>query len=195
MRHDLTLTGLAFRLRPVADADAALIVELRNEPKLGRWLHAGAASVEAQRVWLQGYYERPGDYYFVLERLSTGQAEGLISIYDIDAQAMTAEWGRWILQPSSLGAVESAWLIYRCAFEELKLKRLFSRTVVENQAVVSFHDSSGIKQRRLLPGYISLDGGKRLDAIEHIVEQADWPELGPRLERVATLTARRLNRS
>jgi len=168
MRHDLTLAGPAFRLRPIADADARLVLELRGNTKLNRYLHSTSERLDDQLAWFASYYERPGDYYFVVERQDSGAAEGVISVYDIDFHASCGEWGRWILTPGSLAAVESAWLIYRCAFEQLGLERAFCRTRVDNGPVVSFHDSCGITARRLLPGHFEL-GGKLVDAMEHEV--------------------------
>jgi RimJ/RimL family protein N-acetyltransferase len=193
MRHDLTLAGPAFRLRPIADADASLVLELRGNPDLNRYLHATSQSLDDQLAWFSRYYERQGDYYFVVERRDSGAAEGVISVYDIDNQSACGEWGRWILKPGSLAAVESAWLIYRCAFERLSLKRLFCRTLAKNIPVVSFHDSCGISDRRPLPGHFDL-GGKKVDAVEHQVDSKAWAEISPRLENLAHLTARRLQR-
>lgn len=194
MQHDHTLAGPAFRLRPVCEDDAAFMLELRCKPALSRYLHTTPPGVDAQRAWIARYYERPGDYYFVIERLRSGDAEGLISLYDIDAeQPRVGEWGRWILRPSSLAAIESAWLIYRFAFEEQRLRSVYCRTVANNAAVVSFHDSCGIAERRLLPSHFGF-GDRQADAVEHRVDQKAWEALGPRLEALARSTARRVNR-
>ena len=126
MLHDVTVEGRAFRLRPIGNADAELVVKLRSDPSLNRYIHASSASVADQIAWFEQYYQRAGDYYFVVERLDNGRAEGLISVYDIDEEKTSAEWGRWLLRPGSLGAVESAWLIYRAAFEVLALESVFA---------------------------------------------------------------------
>src|SRR5690606_22322371 len=99
MRHDLSIEGQAFRLRPIGDADAALVVELRGNPEHNRYMHVEPNSVEAQLAWFQDYYRRAGDYYFVLERRHDNSAEGVISIYDVDPSGQIGEWGRWILRP------------------------------------------------------------------------------------------------
>lgn len=191
MRHELSLRGEAFGLRPVADADAGFIVALRSDPELGRYLHATSTRVEDQLAWLAGYYERAGDYYFVIERLGSGEREGLISVYDVaDGQA---EWGRWLLRPGSLAAVESAALIYRCAFDVLGLDAVCCRTLAANERVVSFHDSCGLTERRLLPAYVS-QHGQDWDAVEHRLTRAAWPAVDARLGQLARLTARRLQR-
>lgn len=191
MRHDLTLAGPAFRLRPVSDADAALILQLRSDPQLNRYLHPTSPDLADQLAWLANYYERPGDYYFVVERRETGEPEGLISIYAINPDTGEGEWGRWILRPGSLAVVESAWLIYCCAFEQLGLTDVYCRTLAENAAVVSFHDSCGIAERRLMVGYFDL-GGCVADAVEHRVDRETWIRIAPQLEKFAWRIARRL---
>ena len=193
MRHALTLEGAAFRLRPIGDADAPLVLTLRNSPKLNRFLHATSPYLDDQLAWLTSYYTRPNDYYFVVERLQDGMAEGVISLYDIDTTVRCGEWGRWILCPGSLAAVESAWLIYRCAFETLGLQEVYCRTVADNIPVVSFHDSCGLTDRHVLPGHFELNG-RRADAVEHRIGLAAWAQLEPRLKQLAQLTAKRLYR-
>lgn len=193
MRHDLTIAGPAFRLRPVTDVDAPFVLELRSNSKLNRYLHAITQRLDDQLEWLARYYDRLGEYYFVIERRDCGAAEGLISLYDIDLQAACGEWGRWILKPGSLAAAESAWLIYRCAFEQLALESVLCRTVAENVSVVSFHDSCGIATKRLLPGYFDLNG-IRVDAVEHQVTSRTWGEIGSKLEKLAERTARIMHR-
>jgi len=190
MRHDIVLDGPAFRLRPIADTDAAFVAALRRDPRLNRFLHATPISLDSQLDWLANYYERLGDWYFVLERRCNGVPEGLISLYDLDAYQHNAEWGRWILRPGSLAAVESAWLIYHFAFEQLNLREVYCRTVASNHPVVSFHDSCGITKRTLLPGHFVLDD--RLDAVEHRVDEANWAALGPRLKHLSHRMARRI---
>lgn len=193
MRHELIIEGVAFRLRPVSDADASLMLGLRTNSDLIRYLHPIRPSLEDQLAWLNCYYERSNDYYFVVERKRDSSPEGLISLYEIDDESQSGEWGRWILSPRSLAAVESAWLIYRCAFETLGLQEIYCRTVAENISVVSFHDSCGITERKILPGQFKLNG-KLVDAVEHRIERAKWMLLEPRLRNLAELTARRLHR-
>lgn len=188
MRHNLTLDGIAFRLRPIADTDASLIVDLRNDATRSQYLHPVSDRLSDQLAWLADYYQRPGDYYFAIERLDSKEVEGFISVYDIDFQAACGEWGRWVVKPGSLAAIESAWLIYRCAFEQLALERVWSRTVADNSRAVSFHDSCGIVDRRLLAKHFTL-GDTIVDAIEHQVTSTTWRQIAPRLQCMAEATA------
>lgn len=191
MRHSIVLTGPAFRIRPIADADASLVLDLRGNPTLGKYLHPISGRVEDQLRWFASYYEKQDDYYFVIERKGTGSPEGVVSLYDIDPASCSAEWGRWIVRPGSLAAIESCWLIYRCAFEILGLQQVFCRTVAENVRVLSFHDSCGISIRRLLPRHFEIDG-RKVDAVEHRMLRNEWDHLGQRLKSLSESVARRL---
>lgn len=193
MDHELGLDGLAYRLRPVRAGDAAFIVELRNDARLSHYLHPGARTVDEQLAWLNDYFHRPGDWYFVIERQAGASAEGLVAIYDFDRERNAAEWGRWIIRPPSLAAVESAWLIYRMAFERLGLERIYCRTVAANRQVVAFHDACELGARRQLSGHFDL-AGTAVDAIEHTLLVDDWPRVASRLRRLAEGTARRVGR-
>jgi RimJ/RimL family protein N-acetyltransferase len=184
------LAGPAFRLRPAGEGDAAFIVALRSDPALNAWVNPTSPRVEDQLAWLSKYFEREGDWYFVVERLD-GTAEGLIGIYD--QAGGEAEWGRWLLRPGSLAAVESVLLMYRAAFGSLGLDAVHCRTAAANERVVSFHDSCGIAERRVLPGCLELHG-QRQDAVEHRLTRAAWPAVEERLAKLAQLTARRMQR-
>jgi RimJ/RimL family protein N-acetyltransferase len=188
MRHDLRLIGHRFGLRPVEMTDAGFIVALRNDPELGRFLHRTSPRVEDQKAWLSAYFERTGDYYFVIEDLKLGEAVGTVGIYDVDAERGEAEWGRWLVARGSLAAVESALLIYRIAFDVLGLSAVASRTLADNTPVVSFHDSAGAPRRRVLKDHVVLNG-KPHDSVEHRVERAAWAGMAPRLEMLARRVA------
>jgi RimJ/RimL family protein N-acetyltransferase len=193
MLHDIVLDGYAFRLRPVTDTDAEFILELRSDPGLNRYLHTTSGKLSDQLHWLEAYYGRQNDYYFVIERIEGCAPEGVIAVYDIDTDKLTGEWGRWIVRPGSLAGVESAWLIYRCAFERLNLKSVYCRTVADNMQVVSFHDSCGIRNKKLLPEFFNIDN-ELYDAVEHCLNDFEWEPVNNRLARLAQLTSRRLNR-
>lgn len=192
MRHDIRLSGAAFGLRPVVATDAEFIVGLRSDATLNTFINPTSPLVQDQLDWIARYEQREGDYYFVIERLLDRSAEGLISLYDVVCGE--GEWGRWLLRPGSLAAVESAALIYRCAFDRLGLQAVFCRTVAANERVVSFHDSCGITERRVLPGHFEMRG-QRWDAVEHRLTRVAWPAVDARLNHLAQLTARRLARA
>lgn len=186
MRHDVHIAGHAFRLRPVADSDAAYIVDLRGRG--GPYVNRGAVDVEQQRAWLDGYFTRADDFYFVVERLGAGRREGLVGLYHVGAGC--AEWGRFVLESRSVAAVETALLVYRLAFDVLVLDEVFCRTLQANARVVAFHDSCGIP-RASDPVMIEHDRAPAV-AVEHRLGRDRWPEVRERMDRLAMRVARNL---
>jgi len=191
--HDLRLEGYAFTLRPVQLEDAAFIVDLRtSDPQRVRYLHAVPRDAELQRQWLARYFERAGDYYWVLERRhGHGEPEGLVGIYDLDPDRRCAVWGRWVLRPGSLAAPECALLIYRAAFELLQLDMVYSLTAADNVRVLSFHESCGLQRGETLPNYFDLDSGPQ-HAVKHICTKESWPAIRERLAEQAQRIAARI---
>lgn len=185
MRHDLTASGAAIRLRPVSDRDASMIVTLRSDAERARFLHPSAGGVGAQLDWLAEYYERPGDYYFVVERLRDSEPEGLIGLYGIAGDE--GEFGRWILRRGSLAAPASALLLYGVAFDNLELDRVFARTVADNASVVAFHDRCGARRTGRTVSFDLASG--HLSAVEHEVTRAAWPAVRATLEPFAQQAA------
>lgn len=183
MDHDIHIMGHHFALRPVHIGDAALIVELRSDPLRTRYLQPIAIEVAAQEAFLREYLARADDYYFVVEDRQTQRAEGLVGLYGFDGQGR-AEAGRWVLRPASLAAVESAWLVYRVAFERLGLREIVCLTLAENTHVLSFHDSSGLERRGVRPRDVQI-GEIWHDRVEHVLTLQRWPAVGEKLSRLA----------
>ena len=169
----------------MADHDIPFILRVRRgNPFIGK----GSDSAEAQRQWLAAYYERIDDLYFVVQDSATGEPHGLAGIYRIDADARSAEWGRWVLRAGSPAAVESALLVYRCAFEKLTLETVYCRTLLHNLQVISFHDSCGLQRGAIVKIVVN---GTTCDAIEHRLERNEWPGVERRLSAIASRWATR----
>jgi RimJ/RimL family protein N-acetyltransferase len=191
MKHDLHIRGFAFGLRPLTVEDAEFIVELRSDRYRTRFLHTIPASVEAQRAYVLQYFERPGDYYFVVERQGENSREGLVAIYNANLEKGTADWGRWILRPGSWASVESALRVYETAFDHLHLDEIRSQTYCDNKQVVSFHDRCGVPRHGILRGYYKVDEIS-IDVVEHVLTRGDWPRVRQLMEPLAKKIAERL---
>lgn len=193
MRHDIRLRGHAYELRPVEMADAEFILGLRTDPELSQLIHPTSSRLEDQQAYLQRYFDRAGDCYFIVSRSASGRPEGAVAIYDINATPGEAEWGRWILRQDSMAAAESALLIYRVGFEVLGLNRVYCRTAAANRNVVAFHTSCGLETRE----GVSLEhnfGGVIYDAVEQFMTRNRWPAAQRALDERARGVARLLAR-
>jgi RimJ/RimL family protein N-acetyltransferase len=189
VRHEIHRDGPAFRLRPVADDDAAYIVDLRARG--GPYINRGTTTVAEQRDWLARYFAREGDFSFVVEARRNPRREGLVGIYDV--RDGVAEWGRFVLEPGSFAAVETALLVYDVAFDDLALDRVYCRTLAANARVVAFQDScSGMRT----PGEVRIThNGAPAGAIEHSMTRDAWRRARERMARLATRVADTLSRS
>jgi RimJ/RimL family protein N-acetyltransferase len=187
VKHSIKVEGEAFRLRPVSTDDAAFIIELRTDPELGKHLHATSPSVDDQIAWTRRYYQREGDWYFIVEQTSNGESHGAVAIYNKAGDA-SAEWGRWILKRGSLAALESVSLVYDAGFDRLGLTLMYSRTEEANQPVVSFHTSLGSALHGLAMG----PAGERWT--EQRMTSVRWREIRPALEKKISDVAAVVNR-
>lgn len=169
MKKNIIIEGVSYRLRPVTLDDASFIIKLRLEDlSRTKYINPISDDRELQEQWISEYQQKENDYYFVVENVFTNRAEGLIGIYDIvDGRA---EWGRWVVSKSSMSAMESVDLVYQVAFNKLGLDELYCRTIVENSAVVTFHDNLPQKRRQIIEKYVLLNNVK-YDVVEHYVDK------------------------
>ena len=123
----------------------------------------------------------------MIESIKERKPIGVIAIYDIKNKK--AEWGRWIIDEGTNFAIESVYLIYKVAFEIIKLDIIYCRTVKENKSVVSFHESCGINKKNVLPNYFLED--KYYDAVEHILDRDDWILVEKKLKKLSFLISKK----
>jgi RimJ/RimL family protein N-acetyltransferase len=165
MKHEFSIDGYGYRLRPVNADDAEFIVAVRLEDeKRNYYIHKISSDIGAQEKWIRDYLLRENDYYFIVENKLTQQAEGLISIYNV--KDGKAEWGRWVIKKNSLAAIESVDLIFKVGFNLIGLKELYSQTVADNTPVVGFHNALPQKYRTTHKKLFELNG-QYYDAVEH----------------------------
>lgn len=190
MKHNFSIDGFSYRLRPVRLKDAEFIVKVRLEDaERNRYIHPISSDPKEQEDWLKQYFERENDFYFVVENRFTREPEGLIAFYNQEGRK--AEWGRWVMRKGSLAAAESVDLLYRIAFGKAGLDELYCRTVAENKPVISFHSAIGEKTRGVRKDEFEI-GGKCLDAVEQYADRETfWQEIHPGLERKALAIFRR----
>lgn len=169
MKHNIHVAGFLYELRPAETSDSALIVRLRRGGAVRKkFIHTTSSDIGRQEAWMEDYYQRKNDYYFVVKNRLTDEDEGVIGIYDVvDGRA---EWGRWVLRDGSFAAIESVWLIHRVAFDSLGLREVYSRTICDNDTVMSFHKSAQERFRAVLPSFCEIDG-RRYDVAEFYVDE------------------------
>lgn len=135
--------------RPICVDDAEFICRLRNDKKLNKHISHTSSDVSAQEKWIKEYKDREGnneEFYFIINRNDDQSRIGSIRLYAITEDERFC-WGSWVLNENKTrtAALESALLIYKFAFNELKLRLSYFQVDRNNRKVISFHLKSGAK--------------------------------------------------
>ena len=173
MQHTLTTEGFGVRLRPVRMEDAAFIVWLRNLDHVKGRVGDSATDTTSQEAWLKKYFERPGDFYFIVETQG-GLPVGAYGIYD--QVGTSAESRRWVMRPEVPAAIPNAILAFDLAFNHLRLTELRVSTVSTNRPVLSLNRKFGFRQTRIEPAALVI-GGQPADLVHFLLDAGDWPRV------------------
>ena len=122
--------------------DAAFILRLRQDEKLGRFLSVTNPDVSVQEKWLEQYKTREGnkqEFYFVFCRGETHKPYGVNRIYNLDQKSF--EVGSWLFSDESPeGLSVLADLSSRdYAFSVLNAEYCRFEVRKENRSVVNYH--------------------------------------------------------
>ncbi|MFJ7825272.1 GNAT family N-acetyltransferase [Psychrobacillus sp. NPDC096623] len=187
MKHDICIEKYGVRLRPVCLEDAPYIHQLRLNTENVKYIGDTDQNLLHQHEWIIKYEETEGDYYFCVEDIR-GSKLGTIGLYNVSEKE--AEWGRWIISEKYLLAPTIVLILYDIAFYKLNLQSVYCRTIIENEKVVSFHDSCGLLQEGIERGGVTIRGEKR-DLIVHRLDKQNYENTVRRkLEKIARFSER-----
>jgi RimJ/RimL family protein N-acetyltransferase len=170
MRHSLKAEGFGVRLRPVRIDDAAFIVWLRHLDYVKGKLGDSAPDVASQEAWLNTYFEREGDYYFIVETAG-GIPVGTHGIYGVTGTR--AESGRFIIRQEVPAAVPTSVLSFELVFEKMGIRELWATSVASNRSLHSYIRKLGCRQVRTETAGRIIDG-KPVDLLHFVQTAEDW---------------------
>lgn len=182
MRHNLHLSGFAYRMRPIEEGDAEFVLNLRLNTDLNQYLHKTSPHIEDQLEWMNVYFKRADDFYFVVEDFS-GLPHGLTALYNFERDAKQAEWGRWVMRKDSRAALDCTVMTYDLAFAQLELERVISRTEIDNTRVISFHTNVGSER------FGEVFGNEGEHWIEQHMDAQRWKNCRMRVAQLAKYSA------
>jgi hypothetical protein len=138
------------KLELITEDDAEMILKLRTDPKLNRFLSKTDPSIEKQKGWIREYKKRESkgeDYYFSIKLINNNEVLGYIRVYNINKKDRICEWGSWIMKDEKpvSSALESVILIYNFIFNTLKFEKAVQSVIKENKKVLLFHKAYGVK--------------------------------------------------
>jgi len=173
MQHTIQAEGFGVRLRPVRMDDAQFIVWLRNLDHAKGRVGDSAADAASQEAWLKAYFDRAGDYYFIIETAG-GIAVGAYGLYDL--KGSSAESGRWVIRPDVPAAIPSAVLAMDIAFNQLGLTEVRVTTVSTNRSVLSLNHKLGFRQTSITKNGLKI-GGQAVDLVHFLLDGKEWPRV------------------
>ncbi|MEG0232022.1 MAG: GNAT family N-acetyltransferase [Hafnia sp.] len=141
------LKAKTIRFRLAEPDDARFIYSLRVNKKLSEHISKVTGTEIQQREWLEAYKLRENsgsEVYFIIERLDTSIPIGTVRLYGfIDAEKFC--WGSWILNENKTrtAAIESAYLVYKYAFDVCGFELAYFQVDKNNELVISFHEKTG----------------------------------------------------
>ena len=118
------------------------IIDLRNDPSVGKFLNDVNVSLEEHERWSASRLTNENVLDFVI--LIEGKFAGNISLSNI-AFAQRCELGRFIMPADGrrIFAVAAEFLALSFAFEILRLEEIFCAVIEENEAAWRFHLENG----------------------------------------------------
>jgi RimJ/RimL family protein N-acetyltransferase len=183
MRHQLQADGFCIKLRPVRMDDAAFIVWLRNLDHTKGKIGDSAKDVTSQLEWLSKYFEREGDYYFIVETPG-GIPIGTHGLYDVSGTS--AEAGRFVMRPEVPAAVATSVLTFDLAFGSMNLTELRTSSVSTNRSLHSYIQKMGFRQVRVESAAQTI-GGQPVDILHFVMTAGDWSRRRERFVPLAEL--------
>ncbi len=160
------LYGEFATLRELTELDAELTFHWRKSDR-AKYLSGTPDSIQGQIAWIKS---RPLDEFnFVILENSSQKPVGMLSLTSIDKFNLNAESSRFLIgdEERCKGlpiAAESMLLLYKFAFEELELHRIYGYISSENIQMIKWQKYMGMKLEGIWRDHIKSGNGTFVDA-------------------------------
>ncbi len=146
MKHNYSMSYGRVELDALTLADAQLLRQLRNKNS-SKFFDSSEITEEAQAKWYTGYLAKENDYMFSVLLLPEKKWVGAVSIYCVDPDVKTAEFGRLVIDRESteergLG-VDTTLAACAFAFDMLGLETVMLEVFDDNIAAVRTYEKAG----------------------------------------------------
>ena len=136
-------------LRLLEMDDLPLTLSWRNQDNIRKWfIHTDIIQEKDHYSWFERYKELDNDFVFmILAKDLENQPVGQISLYNINWEAGSAEYGRLIIgNPVAQGrgyAKQATILLLGFAFNILKCREVFLEVKSDNISAIAVYKSAG----------------------------------------------------
>jgi diamine N-acetyltransferase len=149
-------------LRLLEKRDLSTTLAWRNQAEIRKWfLSTNIIAEESHFAWFERYQQLDNDFIFVILAKDLGGIPvGQISLYGIDWQTGTAEYGRLMIgDPQAKGkgyAKQATQLVLRIGFEQLGLKEIYLEVKQDNAPAIAVYQSSGFIEKDKKDGLVTM---------------------------------------
>ena len=177
------LEGDFVQLRPLVLDDAAMTFSWRQSQRAAL-LNQGASDVEQQRAWIA---RRPADEFNFIIETRAQLPIGMLSLTSIDRTTGTGEPGRFLIgnEDAARGlpaAAEAMQLLYRLAFDDLRLRRLWGMVASANVRMIKWQKYMGMTEEGRLRQHLWIDNRFQDAVLFGLLEPEYRITAAPRLE-------------
>lgn len=134
------IIGKYVTLSSATEEDARFSLEIRQEPKMTKYLPRLDISVEQQIAWIKTQRTAEGDYFFIV-RNKKNERVGVLGLYDF--RDTSAGIGRVAMKGGFFANREAFFLTMHFAFKNLGLKKLADWVYAENSRAIKFFNFFG----------------------------------------------------
>ncbi|MHC1783313.1 MAG: GNAT family N-acetyltransferase [Anaerolineaceae bacterium] len=147
------IAGKLTKLRALTKQDMPTLQKWMNDPDLIRWLGPRPPiSLEDQYQWFENLLFEPTKKKFMIDD-NDGHPIGVVSLMKINLVDLTAEFGIYLGEKSSLGkgyGKDATQTILRYGFQELGLIRIFLIVLEDNFRAIKSFEECGFKKEKVL---------------------------------------------
>ena len=173
----VTRPDVRVRLVPATVADAPrMYAALVPEATKNLSFFSTENSLDRQRAFLEKIEKSQSDMLFVVELVADGSAVGTIGLHEFDHANRNARLGALIFQPADRGKGynhDATQLLFRYAFTELRLHKIYVRVLKRNEKAVAKHLRMGFQIESTFREEYLLDG-EYLDMIGLSLLDREW---------------------
>jgi RimJ/RimL family protein N-acetyltransferase len=149
-------------LRLLEMGDLPLTLSWRNQDHIRKWfIHTDVIQDEKHYSWFERYRELDNDFVFmILAKDLENQPIGQISLYNINWETGSAEYGRLMIgNPIAQGkgyAKQATMLLLDFALNTLKFKEVFLEVKSDNMSAMAVYKSAGFVTTKSSAGLITM---------------------------------------
>jgi len=142
------IEGKRVILRALQSVDLQMTMDWRNQDSIRKaFIDSSVITRQRHQNWWKQYQQRRNDFVFIVEGKRDSRPIGQLSLYDLDLEKRTAEFGRFMIGEPDAGskgyAQEAIDVLLSWAFNQFDLEYVYLRVRSDNAAAIRIYNKCG----------------------------------------------------